>query len=292
MESIYEEAVARMAERRSVRSYREEHIPKQVLDSILQAGINAASGGNLQPFSILVEKDGTRKSRLAELLRYPFVSTADVDLIFVLDWHKLARYSECRQAPFVEERSTSHFFIAWDDTLISAQAVETAAWLYGIGSCFIGHVMDCTQELRELYDLPDLTFPVVMLSMGYPKVMPPKPRKLSTEMIVFEGRYPKLSDEEICAGFDKKYEGKKLPMPPNETALHERLDKFRRALLTSYTEAETEEIIAQAKALGYLSEIQRLFGIHYHPDRELGDEVTPRLHQQGLYPFTVAEETN
>lgn len=290
MERLYEGAVARMSERRSVRSYREEHIPDEVLDCILQVGINTASGGNLQPFSILVERDKTRAKKLSELLKYPFVAKADVNLLFVLDWYKLARYSLCRQAPFVEDCSTSHFFIAWDDTLISAQAIETAAWLYGIGSCFVGHVMDCTEELKELYGLPDKTFPVMLLSMGYPKVMPPKPPKLQKDMIVFESYYPELSDEQICAAFDAKYDGKRLPMPQNEKALTERMDAFRRALLTTYSAEESEQIINQSLERGYLTEIQRLFGVHYHPDRELGDTLSPRLHGQGLYPFASEKD--
>ncbi len=289
MEQVFNDAVARMAERRSVRSFQDKHIPKEVLDRILLAGLNTASGGNLQPFSILVERDTARNQKLAEMLHYPFVGNADLNLIFAIDWYKLARYSGCRQAPFVENRSTNHFFIAWDDTVLSAQAVETAAWLYGIGSCFVGHVMDLTAELREMYGLPDMCFPVVLLSMGYPKVMPPKPRKLRKELMVFEGRYPVLSDEEICAAFDEKYADRKLSMPQNEEALKERISVFRRALLTSFSEQETEDIISTALDLGYLTEIQRLFGVHYHPDRELGDPLTEKLHSQKLYPFTPAE---
>lgn len=289
MDRIFKEAVEKMAERRSVRSFREEHIPDDVLDRVLQAGLNTASGGNLQPFSILAERDSTRNQTLGKMLHYPFVGNADVNLLFVLDWYKLSRYSFCRQAPFVEERSTSHFFIAWDDTLISAQAVETAAWLYGIGSCFVGHVMDCTAELREMYDLPDLTFPVILLSMGYPKVLPQKQKKLRKGLMVFEGHYPALSDEEICAAYDEKYADKKFPMPTRADVLEKRLAVFRRALRMSFSEQESDEIIATALERGYLTEIQRLFGIHYHPDRELGDSLTEKLHSQGLYPFTVVE---
>lgn len=290
MDHLFQDAVKRMAERRSVRSFREEHIPEEILNSILEAGLNAASGGNLQPFSVLVERDRSRNKALAEMVKYPFVGNADVNLIFVLDWYKLARYSRCRQAPFVEDRSTSHFFIAWDDTLLCAQAVETAAWLYGIGSCYVGHAMDCTEELRRQYHLPDMTFPVVLLSMGYPMNLPPKPRKLRKEMMVFEGCYPEMSDEEICSAFDEKYEGKKLTMPPLESARQERIETFRRALQTGYTPEESEHIIEQALERGYLNEIQRLFGIHYHPDRELDSSVIGRIHQQKLFPFSYTEQ--
>lgn len=290
MDQIFNDAVRRMAERRSVRSFSDKHIPDEVLDQILQAGLNAASGGNLQPFSILEERDRERNQALGKMLKYPFVENADVNLIFLLDWYKLARYSRCRQAPFIEDRSMSHFFIAWDDTVISAQAVETAAWLCGIGTCFIGHVMDCSEELRMMYDLPEMTFPVLLLSMGYPKVIPPKPAKLHKDLMVFKGKYPKLSDEEICKVFDAKYAGRKLPVSAVGKASQERIDAFLRALRTSYSEQDSKRILADTIERGYLTEIQRLFGIHYHPDRELGDFLTAALNAQGLYPFTSSEK--
>ena len=95
----YENAVEKMAERRSVRSYREERIPDEVMEKILQAGLNTGSGGNLQPFSILMERDKAQAKKLSQLLKYPFIAGADVNLLFILDWYKLARYSRCRQAP-------------------------------------------------------------------------------------------------------------------------------------------------------------------------------------------------
>ena len=149
--------------------------------------------------------------------------------------------------------------------------------------------MDCAAELREMYNLPDMTFPVILLSLGYPKVLPQKPQKLKKELMVFEGRYPTLSDEKICAAFDGKYADKKFPMPARADALKERLIVFRRALRMSFSEQESDEIIATALERGYLTEIQRLFGVHYHPDRESGYPLTEKLLSQKLYPFTSVE---
>lgn len=53
----YEEAVLRMSERQTVRNFSDEHIPNEILTHILEAGINVASGGNLQPYSVIVERD-------------------------------------------------------------------------------------------------------------------------------------------------------------------------------------------------------------------------------------------
>ena len=280
-----DQAVTKMTERRSVRAYRNEHIPEEILDRILSAGITAATGGNLQPYSILVEKDPERKEWLSEILHYPFVKNADICLIFLLDWHKLEVYSHCRKAPFVEHASTSHFMIAWDDTLAAVQATETAAWLYGVGSCYIGHIMDCVEELTEKYHLPEHTFPAILLTLGYPKTMPPKTPKLAKKMVVFEGDYPQLTEEEICAAYDAKYVGRKLTIPKNTETANAMIEKFRRALHYSYNDEQTEQIVREVQDRGYVNEIQRLFGLHYHPERELGNQLSTKLAKKGLTPF-------
>ena len=284
----FDEAVLRMAQRQTVRSFRDEPIPDEVLKNILEAGINTASGGNLQPYSIIVERDREKAQKLAKMLNYPFIGNAAVNLLVLMDWHKLAVYSKCRQAPFIENYSTNHFFIAWDDAVLCAQAMETAAWLYGIGTCFIGHVMDCGDALKSMYHLPDMTYPVLLLSMGYPKNLTPKSRKLSLDLMVFEGEYPALREEQICDAFDQKYEGKKPPLPSDENARAERISKFRRAMEMVYSAEETEKIIQEVIHRGYFSEIQRLFGIHYHPDREVGNELLGYFQEHKLYPFTDA----
>ena len=284
----FEEAVLQMAQRQTVRSFRAEPIPDEVLKNILEAGINVASGGNLQPYSIIVERDREKAQKLAKILHYPFIGNASVNLLVLMDWHKLAVYSKCRQAPFIENYSTNHFFIAWDDAVLCAQAMETAAWLYGIGTCFVGHVMDCDDALKSMYHLPDMTYPVLLLSMGYPKKLTSKPRKLSLDLMVFEGEYPALHEEQLCEAFDEKYEGKKLPLPSNENARAEHINKFRRAMRTVYSVEETEKIIQEVIGRGYFSEMQRLFGIHYHPDREIGNKLLGCFQEHKLYPFTDA----
>lgn len=281
----YMEAIDAMTERRSVRSFSDRKIPEEVLARILKAGLHAASGGNLQPWSVIVERDPERSEKLGKLLKYPFVEKAPVNLLFLLDWYKLAVYSRCKKAPFAEHLSTNHFFIAWDDTVLSAQAMETAAWLSGIGSCFIGHIMDCSEELKQMYHLPALTFPALLLSMGYPKKMPPKPRKLTKEMMIFEGVYPDFTDEEIIAAYDRKYENREIAFSDTTSAGKSRIDLFRKSLLAVYREEEAEQILREALERGYLTEIQRLFGIHYHPGREIGGDLPERLRNQGLFPF-------
>ncbi len=60
-------AVGLMQARQSVRNFKEEPIPEEILYEVLAAGVNSATGGNLQPYSIIVEKNRLKNKQLAQL---------------------------------------------------------------------------------------------------------------------------------------------------------------------------------------------------------------------------------
>ncbi|MFN2302387.1 MAG: nitroreductase family protein, partial [Anaerolineales bacterium] len=209
-------AVQRMQARQSVRSFTDQPIPEDLLQDILAAGINSATGGNLQPYSIIVEKDPQRKQKLCDLCgRQTFIAKSPVNLIFLLDWHKLAIYSRAKNAPFTCNKSFRHYSIGMDDLLCAAQAIESAAWLNGIGSCYVGTILESIPEFVELYHLPKLVAPVLLLSMGYPKGLTKPRKKLEYDKVVFEGDYPALTARQICTAYDEKYKGMHTQLPKN-----------------------------------------------------------------------------
>jgi nitroreductase len=56
-----------MSTERAVRRLREDPIPDDVLERILQAGAWAPSGGNTQPWRVIVVREGGRKQQIAKL---------------------------------------------------------------------------------------------------------------------------------------------------------------------------------------------------------------------------------
>ncbi len=56
-----------MSTQRAVRRLRTDPIPPEVLERILEAGTWAPSGGNTQPWRVVVVREGARKQRIAEL---------------------------------------------------------------------------------------------------------------------------------------------------------------------------------------------------------------------------------
>lgn len=55
--------------------------------------------------------------------------------------------------------------LAVTDTAIAAQNAVVAAESFGIGSCYIGDIMENCEEQRKLLQLPEYVFPAVMMYM-------------------------------------------------------------------------------------------------------------------------------
>lgn len=285
-----ESAVQRMNQRASCRIFTEELISEATLQNILQTGIRAASGGNLQPYSIIVVKDKQKNLELAKLNEdQQFMGRAPVNLIFLLDFYKLSRITALERAPFTYPKSYMPFLIGLEDLVCCAQSIETAAWQLGIGSVYIGTVNDVGREISEIYNLPKYTYPVLILTLGYPKGELKLRPRLPYEMIVFDEKYPDFSDEEIIQGFTSKYGEKLRLFPKEEQQQRAWLDKLERALLTTYSPKEVREIIEEVKQRGGLKTFQYIFGLHYHAHDLLveGKRIMEMLRDQKLEPFKM-----
>lgn len=79
--------------------------------------------------------------------------------------------------------------LAVTDTAIAAQNAVVAAESFGIGSCYIGDIMENCDTQRSLLHLPDYVFPAVMLVFGWPTQQQKdrvKPQRCAMEHIVHE----------------------------------------------------------------------------------------------------------
>ena len=63
------EVIKAMVERRSARNYKDEMLPKEVVDDIIEAGLYAASGRNYQSAIIVAVTDKGMRDRLSEMNR-------------------------------------------------------------------------------------------------------------------------------------------------------------------------------------------------------------------------------
>ncbi len=167
--------------RRSVSAYEDRPIERPVIDAIIGAAMRAPTAGNMMLYSIIEIDDRTLKNKLAESCdNQPFIAKAPLVLLFVADYQRwfdffeasdVAGYCKAHHQP-MRRPQEGDLMLACCDALIAAQTAAIAAESLGIGSCYIGDIMENHNYHRELLHLPRYTFPITLLCFGYPKEAP------------------------------------------------------------------------------------------------------------------------
>lgn len=155
--NVNEVVIDNMMTRRSIRKYTDRQVPRELLDTILDCGINAPNGRNQQAYEVKVVTDSVSTAYLAENVKvlykapvYIFIANqADYDMSLI-------------------------------DVGLLSENIGLSAWAYGIGSINLGSPVRSIKENPELlkklgfsegYDL------CLALALGYPDETPDaKPR--------------------------------------------------------------------------------------------------------------------
>ncbi len=205
------ETIRQLNSRKSVRVFLDKEISKEEREAILNAACQAPTAGNQQLYTILDITDQGVKERLVQTCdNQPFIASAKMVLIFCADckkWYDAFSFAGC--APRLP--SVGDLFLAISDANIAAQNAVTAAESLGIGSCYIGDIMENCEEQRELLNLPKYVFPAAMLVFGYPTEQQKKrlkPRRADMEHIVHANTYREMGEDELRSLFSIRNDNK------------------------------------------------------------------------------------
>ena len=141
-----------ITERYSVRSFRPEHLPEDVISRILEAGHVAPTGCNFQPQRILVLNTDESMEKLGTATRCRFGAPTAM-----LVCHDPA---ESWRRPYDGALSSPV------DAVIVATHMMLAAHNDGVGTCMVMHFDPL--KMREAFKIPEGIEPVLLLIMGYP----------------------------------------------------------------------------------------------------------------------------
>ena len=201
------EVVKNLFERKSVRIFEDRPISPEDRLTILQAACQAPTAGNQQLYTILEITEPALKKRLSVTCdNQPFIADAPLVLLFCADcqkWYDAYRYAGCTP----RHPSAGDLMLAVEDSSLAAQNAVTAAWSLGIGSCYIGDIMEHCELHRELFQLPPYVFPAVMLVLGYPTARQReriKPARCPLDSIVMENTYRKMDRDALYQMFSHK----------------------------------------------------------------------------------------
>ncbi len=186
--------------RKSVRDFLAKLIPEETVDQILKAAIQAPSAENQQLYRILRISDQPLKERLAAICdNQPFIAAAPLVLIFCADFQ---RYVDAygQAGCDLRQPGMGEWMWAVSDCLIAAQNAVIAAESLGVGSCYIGDIMQSHVETRALLGLPEYGFPAAMVIFGYPTEQQQarkQPARTPREALINENRYERYSGKQL-----------------------------------------------------------------------------------------------
>ncbi|MCR1897374.1 nitroreductase family protein [Irregularibacter muris] len=193
------EVLKQIKERKSVRVFEDRKIEPNIKEEILQSAFEAPTAGCMMLYSILDITDEKLKAELAIACdNQPFIAKAPLVLIFLADyqrWYDTFTLNDCSP----RNPGEGDILLACADAIIAAQNTVVAAESLGIGSCYIGDILENCETIRELLDLPDYCIPAAMIVYGYPTQQQKdrqKPIRFEKEYIVYENTYRRLTKQE------------------------------------------------------------------------------------------------
>ena len=133
--------------RRTVRDYKPDPIPEELLHRILQAARWAPSSSNTQKWSFIVIQDRETLAALGKIATQgPFIAQAPLAIAVVMD-----------DAPRPQL-----------DAGRALQQMELMAWSEGVGMCFVGvREADQQKAVKELLKIPEGMELITLLPFGY-----------------------------------------------------------------------------------------------------------------------------
>lgn len=141
-----------ISERYSVRSFKPEHLPQEVINRILEAGHKAPTGCNYQPQRILVLNTDESIEKLRGCTKCHFNAPTAMLVCHnsAESWKRV--YDGALSSPV--------------DAVIVTTYMMLSAQQEGVGCCWVMHFDP--KAMKEAFNIPEGTEPVALLVMGYP----------------------------------------------------------------------------------------------------------------------------
>jgi len=157
--------------RRSVRAYKEETVPKEKIDAVLEAGVWAATGMGKQPWRFVIVENKETIKRVSEETKKAIRETMPP----FAKHFETAEDIICYKAPvliFICTETDANFGgIYLRDSVLAAQNIFLKAYELGLGGCYMGWIDRLYQTHPEAFKdvIPEGYIMQVALILGVPK---------------------------------------------------------------------------------------------------------------------------
>ncbi len=160
------DAIEVLKTRRSVRAYKRDPVPKNIIEDIVDCGRLAPTAVNIQPWEFVVVTDHGMLRRIANTADYgKFIADAPVCIVVL-----------CRETKYYLE-----------DGSAATENILLAAWAHGLGSCWVaGDKKPYAAEICRMVGAPPGYRLISLIPIGYPAERPEKAKRPLSDVVHWE----------------------------------------------------------------------------------------------------------
>ncbi|BES64171.1 nitroreductase family protein [Gottschalkiaceae bacterium SANA] len=203
--------------RQSLRNFGGPLVTDEEREAILHAALRAPTAGNMMMYSIVQIRSKETLKTLAETCDHqPFIGKASFGLLFLADLQKWHDYfcSVGLEKDFTAkelEPKASDLYLGLNDAIIAAQTAVIAAESLGVGSCYIGDIVENKEIHQEMFSLPRWVFPAAFLVFGKAPEGASRPMtpRFDEKYVVFDESYQVLEADDFSEMFARYTEKEK-----------------------------------------------------------------------------------
>jgi nitroreductase len=162
--------------RRSIRSFKNQPLPQETINQLIDAARMAPSAGNAQSWAfVLVTKPETKQALATAALGQRWLEEAAAVFVVCADLQ--------RAGDSYDERGRTLYSI--QDTSAAVENILLAATALGLGACWMGAFYE--EKIAKVINAPDGMRPVALIPVGYPNESPrARSRRPSSEVVHLE----------------------------------------------------------------------------------------------------------
>ncbi|MFT8709203.1 MAG: oxygen-insensitive NADPH nitroreductase [Sporolactobacillus sp.] len=190
---------------RSIRAFTDQALTDEQVHTLVQCAQAASTSSFTQSYSIIGIDDPEIKKQLRPIaFNASYVENNGYFFVFLADQHRNAQIGKKLGMSTDVLDTTQRLLVALGDAAFAAQNMAVAAESMGLGICYIGSIQNDIEQTARILELPEGTFPIFGLAVGYPVQMPEKKPRLPFDVIFHKNHYQSDLPEQSLADYDRE----------------------------------------------------------------------------------------
>lgn len=203
MDEIKNETIELLMSHSSCRSFLDKPVPDDVTDAIIKCAQHAPTSSYLQAYTVIKVEDREKRKALAEFAGgQEWVEKAGLALLFCADLHRLDVMLDLKDKNVLHNEEL--YTVAVTDAALASSRALVAAQALGLGGVFVGGVRNEIEKMAQLFNLPELVFPMYVVCMGYPAEVPPQRPRMDKSLISAVDSYPEITGPAQLRDYEKE----------------------------------------------------------------------------------------